>query len=109
MPLTALDLLAGIVAPNGVELDRLPAAITAEDSMALSEKDAQLNLAYRVVHEFRLTPARIIRPPLLLERAYSPSLGKRLMPLRYGDASRAALARRPLLLGPAIGRALLAR
>ncbi len=105
------------------ELGDLLAAMTADDPTSLAEDDARLNLAYRVVHEFRPTPARIIRLPLLLERYYSPSLGKRLMQLWYGDASRAALAERPwrrapsrgalarhpLLLGRAIGRTLLSR
>ena len=105
------------------ELGDLLAAMTADDPTSLAEDDARLNLAYRVVHEFRPTPARIIRLPLLLERYYSPSLGKRLMQLWYGDASRAALAehpwrrapsrgtlvRLPLLLGRAIGRTLLSR
>ncbi len=71
------------------ELQRLLAAMTADDPAPLTEDDARLNLAYTVLHEFRPTPARIIRLPLLLERYFSPNLGKRLMQLWYGDAVQA--------------------
>ena len=91
------------------EVSRLIAAMTADDPTALDEEDARLNLAYKVVHEFRPTPARVLRMPLLLDRYYSPNLGKRLMELWRGDCFSVALARNPLKLGWVMMHRLLAR
>ena len=66
------------------------AAMTAEDPTALSDDAARLNLAYAVVHDFRPTPARILRLPVLLERHFTPNLGRRLAQLWHEDAVRAA-------------------
>jgi glycosyltransferase involved in cell wall biosynthesis/SAM-dependent methyltransferase len=71
---------------------RLLDVMIADDPQALSDDDARLNLAYTVVHNFRPTPARISRLPVLLERCFTPPLGTRLMQLWHVDALRAANA-----------------
>ena len=63
-----------------------------EDPTSLTDDRARLNLAFNVVHEFRPSLARIIRLPVLLQRNYSPALGKRLMQLWYTDVYRAGQA-----------------
>ena len=73
-------------------VQRLLAAMTADEPEALSDQEVRLNLAYTVVHEFRPTPARVLRLPLLLERYFTPNLGKRLTQLWHEDAVRASAA-----------------
>lgn len=74
------------------EAQRLLRAMTLEDPQDLSQDETVLNLAYTVVHNFRPTPARILRLPELLERHFTPHLGTRLMQLWHHDATRAAAA-----------------
>ncbi len=61
------------------------------------------------MHELRPNPDRIRRLPLLLDRYYSPNLGRQLMRLWHGDSARAAILRNPLMLGRAVSNRLLAR
>jgi SAM-dependent methyltransferase len=75
------------------EVERLLGVMRSEDPQDLPQDEAVLNLAYNVVHNFRPTPARILRLPELLERHFTPHLGTRLMQLWHKDSVLAAADR----------------
>lgn len=66
-------------------VSQLFAAMTKPSPAGLSDTEASINLAYNVVHSFNVTADRVLALPILVKRANSFNLVKRLTQLWHAD------------------------